>query len=59
MLLDDVGFARTSLGTVDLDLSGLHPLLLGGSLFMLMCVDSISRFMMPHGPVRKSDALVI
>ena len=49
--------ASTVLGIVHLDLTGPHPRTLGGSTYMLACVDSKSRFMMLYGLARKADTL--
>ena len=51
--------AGAVLDVVHLDLTGPHPRTLGGSYYMLMCVDSKSRLMMPYGLVRKSDTLAM
>ena len=51
------GCSNNVLGTVLLDLAGPYVRSLGGSTYMLMCVDSKSWFMMVYGLRNKAETL--
>ncbi|CAM9868913.1 unnamed protein product, partial [Sphacelaria rigidula] len=51
--------ALTVLDIVHLDLTGPHTRTLGGSMYMLACVDSKSRLIMLYGLARKAGDLAM